>query len=611
MDRSAGFAPLASRAYPAATVMPYRRGDEGPGSWRLGVFDAGGACIEESLVFHRRPNGEPRQIGFPVAPGRPRATHAGAAIYLGPLMEHFGHFLLESLSRLWYARRHPELPVVWSRRVGPGSMTRAAARGGDPLTVWQRDILETLAVTNPLVLVDVPTRFETLIVPELGNHFQHSFHPELAAALACVRHAPVPGRRLWLSRSKLPERLGNLSMPEVEARLAALGWTIVHPEALSFPEQMAAFAGAERIAGEQGSAFHNVLFLEDPKTLRLDVFLGDPERPKSQRDKNYDLIAEVKGIDQRMHRMASEVVTRRGKGFRLEKHSTDLGEYFAKLDIDEKAPESMSLTTALSARVSAAPSGTPSNTPSNTGRPGQGSGAGRPEKRGRNSAERIARLGAIRPAARYLEIGVSKGETFLAVDIATRHAVDPHFRFDTRPHETGSVRFFPVTSDAYFAGPGPAGLKFDIVFLDGLHTFEQTFRDFCASMAHAHDDTVWIIDDVFPSDVFSAHPSQEAALAYRQMHGRGSRLWHGDVYKCVFAIHDFFPNMSFRTFAPGSDNPQTVLVRRPRPDFRPRFDDLEKISRLDYYGFWENRELLNPLPEDEVFAWVASALKGR
>ena len=32
-----------------------------------------------------------------------------------------------------------------------------------------------------------------------------------------------------------------------------------------------------------------------------------------------------------------------------------------------------------------------------------------------------------------------------------------------------------------------------------------------------------------------------------------------------------------------------MIVNRPRPDFAPRFNDLETISRLDYYGFWENR----------------------
>ena len=88
-------------------------------------------------------------------------------------------------------------------------------------------------------------------------------------------------------------------------------------------------------------------------------------------------------------------------------------------------------------------------------------------------APRINRLCAIRPAVRYLEIGASRGTTFLAVDIATKHAVDPQFRFDTAPHETADVRFFPITSDAYFTREATANLVFDIIFLDGLHTFER------------------------------------------------------------------------------------------------------------------------------------------
>ena len=146
--------------------------------------------------------------------------------------------------------------------------------------------------------------------------------------------------------------------------------------------------------------------------------------------------------------------------------------------------------------------------------------------------------------------------------------------------------------------------KYDIVFLDGLHKFEQTFRDFCNSQSHCHDRTVWMIDDVHPNDVFSAHPDQKLAYRFRTLHGKQGRAWHGDVFKLVFAIHDFFPNLSYRTISDGG-NPQTVVVRRARKDFRPRLGDLEKISRLTYYDFIENRDLLNLATEEEVLAWLA------
>lgn len=56
----------------------------------------------------------------------------------------------------------------------------------------------------------------------------------------------------------------------------------------------------------------------------------------------------------------------------------------------------------------------------------------------------------------------------------------------------------------------------------------------------------------------------------------------GDVYKVIFAIHDFFPQFSYATF-PGHG--QTVLWLETRTDFTPTWDSLEKISRLSYWDF--------------------------
>ena len=295
-----------------------------------------------------------------------------------------------------------------------------------------------------------------------------------------------------------------------------------------------------------------------------------------------------------MHRVVSEVVTRRGTGFRVEKYSTDLDEYLEKLDLTGKAPDAMPMLDALRPKSPARPAA-----PAGP-RPGHG-------PKGRTSAARINRLAGLVRAERYLEVGVSGGDTFLAVEIATRHAVDPKFRFETRPPMRPSAC---ASSRSPRTPTSPARCRPTSGSTSSSSTgCTPSSRPSATSAPRWRTrtpDTIWIIDDVFPSDVFSALPSQEAAYAFRQQHGSGARVWHGDVYKSVFAIHDFFPNVSFRTFEPGPDNPQTVIVNRPRPDFAPRFNDLETISRLDYYGFWENRALLNLTPEEVVFDWVAA-----
>jgi Methyltransferase domain len=214
-------------------------------------------------------------------------------------------------------------------------------------------------------------------------------------------------------------------------------------------------------------------------------------------------------------------------------------------------------------------------------------------------------LARMNDAKTYLEIGVAKGNTFMnATFFELRHGVDPRPRFDTAVHGSDSVCFFEMTSDDFFVNHADPKQKYDIVFLDGLHTFEQTFRDLCCSQAHSHDDTIWLIDDVHPTDIFSAHPDQRLAYRYRERHGIPGKAWHGDVFKVVFAINDFFPNLSYRTVV-GNGNPQAVVIRRQRHEFAPVFGDFEQISRMTYYDFAENRHRMNFASDDDVITWLS------
>jgi hypothetical protein len=228
-----------------------------------------------------------------------------------------------------------------------------------------------------------------------------------------------------------------------------------------------------------------------------------------------------------------------------------------------------------------------------------------PEPRPSATVARLEALAATNDARSYLEIGVEKGATFLnATFFELRHGVDPRFRFDVRDYESASVRFFEMTSDAFFTR-SDAKQNYDVIFLDGRHTFEQTFRDFCSTQAHAHDRTIWVIDDVQPSDIFAAHHDMHTAYKFREEHGLEGNRWMGDVYKVVFAIHDFFPNLSYRTST--RNNAQTIVTRRPRTAFKPLYDNLERISRMTYYDLMEHRDYMNLATDDDIVAWLHGA----
>jgi hypothetical protein len=216
-----------------------------------------------------------------------------------------------------------------------------------------------------------------------------------------------------------------------------------------------------------------------------------------------------------------------------------------------------------------------------------------------HSIRRIRRIAHHVGARSYLEIGVNRGRTFNRVDFERKVAVDPQFRFDVEAHRSEGVEFHAMTSDLYFTQHGRLQ-KFDVVFLDGLHTFQQTLRDFCNSLSCAHDRTVWLIDDVLPVDVYSAWPNPAEAVRYRKQAGGNGAAWHGDVYKVMCAIHDFFPMYSYVTLT-GADNPQALVWKSPRAKFSPVFDRMEAIERLTYFDLLKRMEILNVKSEDEGF----------
>jgi hypothetical protein len=200
----------------------------------------------------------------------------------------------------------------------------------------------------------------------------------------------------------------------------------------------------------------------------------------------------------------------------------------------------------------------------------------------RTRAERLNGLGRAIGARRYLEIGVEDGTTFRAVEVPVKVGVDPRLRFDPATVVTADVHLHAIGSDAFFAGPAAAYPAFDLIYLDGLHTFGQTLRDLVASLSWAHRGTVWVIDDTCPASPTAALPSLAEALREERRLGLRSGGWTGDVFKVVCAVHDLFPQLDWRTFP---NHGQTVLWFHPRAGFAPRWGSLAAIEALSFADF--------------------------
>lgn len=215
----------------------------------------------------------------------------------------------------------------------------------------------------------------------------------------------------------------------------------------------------------------------------------------------------------------------------------------------------------------------------------------------------VAWLGGIHDNLKprsYLEVGLAKGRSLSAVGPHTLSVgVDP--AFDITHSIVSPTRLFRMTSDTFFQAFKSEelfGQKVDLCFLDGLHHFEQTFRDLVHVARHTHEKSVVAIHSTI-----SVH---EIATLRNPV----TDFWTGDVWKMVYLINEFFPNLEMWTIPTypsgltilkgfdGTSPEHSVWERRAEEIVEKPFIPLDA----------ELRTLLNirDTEPEEFFAWMMS-----
>lgn len=155
----------------------------------------------------------------------------------------------------------------------------------------------------------------------------------------------------------------------------------------------------------------------------------------------------------------------------------------------------------------------------------------------------------------YLEIGCDKNQSFSKINIENKVGVDPISGGTIRDT---SDNFFKINKD-----------KFDIIFIDGLHHYDQVSRDIKNSLNILNQNGFILVHDCLPRSI--AH---QAIPRYR-----GS--WNGDVWKSIVEMRTL---VNIDTYTCQIDFGVGVIKNTKNSDIlKIDLNDFSKLKFKDYY----------------------------
>ena len=155
----------------------------------------------------------------------------------------------------------------------------------------------------------------------------------------------------------------------------------------------------------------------------------------------------------------------------------------------------------------------------------------------------------------YLEIGCDKNQLFSKVNIDNKIGVDPV--------SGGNVR---KTSDYFFKENKS---NFDIVFIDGLHTYEQVKKDILNSVNCLLDEGIILVHDCMPDSL-----GKQAVPRYKMQ-------WNGDVWK---AIVDLRQQENLEIYTCEIDQGIGVISKKKNTSILKLDKPINKLKFKDYFN---------------------------
>jgi hypothetical protein len=168
----------------------------------------------------------------------------------------------------------------------------------------------------------------------------------------------------------------------------------------------------------------------------------------------------------------------------------------------------------------------------------------------------------------YLEIGCFDNQLFNHINIS-KTGVDPY--------KGGNIK---LKSDDFFKINKK---KYDCIFIDGLHTYEQVIKDIANSLHCINQNGIIFVHDCLPNNV------------YEQNIPRSTYVWNGDVWK---AIVEMRTKKNLQTYTINADYGIGVILKKKNQGIlNIKETNFKKLKFKDFY--YNHKNWLNIIEYNE------------
>jgi hypothetical protein len=170
----------------------------------------------------------------------------------------------------------------------------------------------------------------------------------------------------------------------------------------------------------------------------------------------------------------------------------------------------------------------------------------------------------------YLEIGCDQDQVFSKIKIEKKIGVDPV--------SGGTIR---ENSDNFFK---KNIIRFDIIFIDGLHEYDQVKKDINNSLSFLNDNGVIFLHDCMPRGfIYQAVPRARGA-------------WNGDVWKNIVETRT---KIEIDTYVIHADQGIAMILKRSNKNLlKLNVNNFKKLKYKDFY--YNYKKYLNVVNYEDI-----------